>query len=187
MVVAALRGHVELLRLLLTVNTVDPGAPRCRPWISPLVAACDSGHVAAAQLLLSARASVDLPFPDGELPIFAPAREGHAGVVQVLLEARAAVAGVYLSHPSFTPLYLAAASGHVETVRLLLAARAFPHRIPGRTPLYTAAMHGHDEVVEVLLAAGMLDSGAAAVADASGHVTVTNILRSRLHRPPNLQ
>ena len=39
---AAWKGYLQVLELLLSVNTEDPGLPILeRPWISPLMAACD--------------------------------------------------------------------------------------------------------------------------------------------------
>lgn len=161
LVVAAYKGYLQLLTLLLSVNTEDPGVPvRDRPWASPMIAACDSGHVGAVNLLLEARASIDAPCrSDGEVPLIAAVREGHSAVVRRLLDANANARDVCLSHPIFTPLYLAASSGRPDIVKLLLAAEASPAvRAVARTPLETATRHGHAEVVQVLLSAGMSES-----------------------------
>ena len=156
-VCAAWKGYLQLLELLLSVNTEDPGMPVLgHPWVSPLMAACDSGHVGSVSLLLAARASIDAPCPEvGETPLICAVRLGHAAVAQRLLEGNADPRDSWLSHPIFTPVYLAASSGRADIVKLLLAAHASPAGVLGRTPLETAARHGHEEVVELLVSVGM--------------------------------
>ena len=107
MMVAAGKKRIGMLKRCLHVNDEDPGRPRPGQFAPPLVAACDNGHLEATKLLAAARASLDVPDSDGELPAMVCAREGRADVSPFLVEAKAAVVGVFLKHPRFTALCLA--------------------------------------------------------------------------------
>eukprot|EP00959_Pyramimonas_sp_CCMP1952_P409994 8592517-Pyramimonas_sp.AAC.1 len=166
----------------MSVNEEDPGLPRSGSFVSPLVCACDAGHIHAAAFLLDARASFDVPCEYGEFPIMICAREGHADVLQLLLDSRASAHDVFQRHPVNTPLYFAASSGHASTVVTLLSARANPSpNSPSgsyaRTPLRSAAAHGHVEVVEAMLSAGVMDDEARRIADLSGYAEAIGVRR----------
>ena len=46
MIVAAAFGYAQLLKKLLLANRDDPGVPTtATPWTSPLLVACDAGHL----------------------------------------------------------------------------------------------------------------------------------------------
>ena len=186
LLLACARGRVDIVSNLLSVNTEDPGQTSAiyqwssdDDFTSPLMEAADGGHVATVRLLLGARATLDSPSPNGEVPLITSVRAGHIDVVRLLLEAKAQNFNAAYNHPCFTPLYFACSQGSQEIVELLLEARARPfRRPPGKGPLDTAASHGHVELVRRLLAAGARDSHgqASAAAHASGHRSVCTVL-----------
>ena len=46
MIIAAAFGYAQLLKKLLLANRDDPGVPTtATPWTSPLLVACDAGHL----------------------------------------------------------------------------------------------------------------------------------------------
>ena len=112
LLMAASRGLVDILEMLLTVNTLDPGvAQHMLPigvWTSPLLEACNSGHLATAHLLVNYRASLESACPDGDCPLITATRAGHQQIVRALLDAKATSFTAAVSYPCFTPLYFAA-------------------------------------------------------------------------------
>ena len=176
LLLAAAQGRADIVKLLLTVNTEDPGIPvACLSdanWLlfeelfgadetdltSPLLEACDGGHNATVRLLADARSSLDHAAPSGEVPLITAVRGGHVGVVELLLDAKARNLDAAYNHACFTALYFAASAGHLAIVELLISARAdHKRRPPGKGPLDTAASHGHAEIVKKLLDAGASD------------------------------
>ena len=124
---ASVRGNLEILQMLLPVNTEDLGLPVNAvggTWTSPLCEAIDTGHVATARLLIDSRATVNAPSPNGESALILAVRGGHGAIVQLLLEAKAVNFNAAYTHPIFTALYFACAEGRSDMGGRLLAAGA---------------------------------------------------------------
>ena len=189
---ACIRGNLEVLQMLLSVNMEDLGLPLNAiggTWTSPLCEAIDVGHVATVRLLIDSRATVNAPSPSGESALILAVRGGHNAIVKLLLEANAVNFSAAYTHRIFTALYFACAEGRSEIVGLLLAASAGAVPTPvGRSPLESAAGHGHSAVVHQLLSAGACDCGGRALhaAQENGHATVFAMLRAgrQFHRRP---
>jgi ankyrin repeat protein len=122
-------------------------------WLTPLVAAVDSGCGSAVDWLLEAGAEPGLRVGDVE-PILLAARWGQASVIELLLEAGADpnTAG-YDSQA--TSLHLAVDARCLECLDILLAAGADIEAVNyARTPLDNAATNGWLDGVNHLVAAG---------------------------------
>lgn len=161
---ACLRGHEEIVRLLLSVD-----ASPCivdKKGATPLHYAAWKGDDKIVNMLLSHSSqpvNVDQLTSDQETALLIAAQSGYEEVVAQLL-ARGADVSIQNKEEA-TALDLAAHFGRFEVVQQLLYAKPqlvdryrfptsrgqlFPH-----TPLHRAAKHGHEDVVAILIEAGM--------------------------------
>jgi ankyrin repeat protein len=120
--------------------------------------AAERGHVAVADVLLSAAAAVEAKTRIGSYtPLHVASRRGHGDVVRRLLEAGADPDAV-TTNSGVTPLHLAAAaSGGTDAVVALLTHGADANAreaSAGQTPLMFAAGAGRAGAVRALLQAG---------------------------------
>ena len=125
--VAALRGHIDIVRLLL-----DQGVSiEQESWFgTTLRAACLGGHLSTVQILLQRGADVNKSSREGDA-LQAAAIKGHVAVAQELLRHGAKVAQV--TGIFGTPLQAAAYHGHSRFCEVLLDAGATPNGrgVPG--------------------------------------------------------
>ena len=166
--VAAMKGHSEVVKLLLEAGADKEAAPaEQNRGKRALHLAAENGHWQNVQLLLEAGADKDATDHCGMTALHFAAERGHSKVVELLVEANAAVeekSDRYLR----TAFYLAVKHGHSEVVKLLLEAGCDKDAgdLDGMTALHWAAQRGHSEVVKLLLQAGA-DEG---VADSGGRL-----------------
>jgi ankyrin repeat protein len=118
----------------------------------PLGLACFFGHLEAADYLLKAGASVNVP-SNNELhvtPLQSAVAGGHTSIVRMLLK-NGAQPNVY-ERGGLTPLHTAAANGDAESIQLLILAGADLHmrNNDGKIPLNLAQEKGHSRAVEIL-------------------------------------
>ena len=147
---AALGRTTHLVRLLarhpeLVNACADDG-------FQPLGLASFFGHLEAAEYLVMAGASVNVP-SNNELhavPVQLSVVGGHASIVKMLLK-NGAQPNVR-ARGGLTPLHSAAANGDVESIQLLILAGADLHVLndDGKLPLDLAREGGHSQVVEIL-------------------------------------
>jgi hypothetical protein len=122
-------------------------------WLTPLVAAVDSGCGSAVDWLLEAGAAPGLRVGAIE-PILLAARWGQASVIDRLLEAGADPNTTGYDFEA-TPLHLAVSSRCVDCLDVLLAAGADMEAVNyASTPLDNAAANGWLPGVNYLLAVG---------------------------------
>ncbi|MXQ92131.1 hypothetical protein E5288_WYG012435 [Bos mutus] len=177
--VAASRGHVEILRLLLRRRARPDSAPGGR---TALHEACAAGHAACVHVLLVAGADPNIPDQDGRRPLHLCGGAGSLECADLLLRFGAKVDG-RSEEEEETPLHVAARLGHVELADLLLRRGACPDARDAegwtpllaacdarcmQRPLHLACRRGHADVVELLLARGV---GANAM-DYGGHTAL---------------
>ncbi|KAJ5436907.1 hypothetical protein N7445_007792 [Penicillium cf. griseofulvum] len=116
---AAWQGHADIVKLLLSIPTVDPNQ---LPGLGdrPLLTAVSYGHTDVVEVLL-ANEKVDpsLPGKYGVTALGRAAQQGRTHIMQLLL-AKGVEPDVKDSEGS-TPLMSAAVRGHVEVVNLLLS------------------------------------------------------------------
>ncbi|CAK9115057.1 unnamed protein product [Durusdinium trenchii] len=152
MFLAAERGHLEVVRLLLEAGADLNAATQCGHTV--LMFAAQNGHPDVVRVLLEAGADPKAATQDWATALMFAAQNGHPDVVRLLLEAGADPnAATRCGH---TVLMFAAQNGHLEVARVLLEVGADPNAAmqDGATALMDATVHGHLEVVRVLLKAG---------------------------------
>eukprot|EP00435_Cladocopium_sp_Y103_P013227 s989_g3.t1 len=113
--------------------------------------AAERGNASCVELLLEARAHLEIRAVDSSSALHCAAFNGQSKVLKLLLDARADKNSEL--REGSTALHLAADKNHSPVVRLLLDAGAQKNRATDCdfTPLHLAAMGGHSEVVRLLL------------------------------------
>lgn len=142
---AAAGGHAAITEVFLPRTGGDTS--------KALAAACKSGSVPVAELLLGAGASVDAMVADNKTPLMHASTHGHADIVRLLIGAEAAVdkKNCY----GLTALMYAAKRGHSDAVEALVCGDANREvaDIQGRTAAEYAGQEGHRDVQLALGAA----------------------------------
>jgi hypothetical protein len=141
---------VGLMPSLLKVTHDDDGA-------TPLMLACEGGHVNVMRWLLDRGAAIHDRDCEGRTALHSMSNAGRLPVVRVLVERGAdpTIANDY----GHLPLHEASTWGRADVVRYLLAlpnvAATINHRdIHGSTAISSACRCGHGEVVRLLLKQG---------------------------------
>lgn len=155
----------EIRRLIAEGAAADLLTTSIEPRQTPLLVACETGHVEAVEVLLGAGANPNRREGGsiwGDTPLMVASRFGYDAVVERLLDGGAnplAWHGPFQTDGvpgagggSYTALGIAVAYGHPETVRRLLLAGASIG--PGQGNLYNAITKGSVELVRLMLAAG---------------------------------
>ncbi|KAN0074316.1 Ankyrin repeat-containing domain protein [Elaphomyces granulatus] len=119
--VAARRGHVPIVELLLKVHGIDPNFQgRHRRDFTPLMYACWQGHISIVQQLL-ARNDVDLNVRGHHrgTPLILACRRGHLEIINLLL-AKDSININLVDRAMECALGVAASQGDVDAIKLLL-------------------------------------------------------------------
>ena len=157
---AAQMGHVEMVKLLLSKNAIDPNLGKIGP---PLAIAAYNSHHAVVDLLLNAP-GVDLNLRDsgGCTPLFSAVFSGSEAVLAQFIvhpgvDINAGLSSVqYVTNMTgWTPLMFAVSRGHKRMVARLLELPTVDagHRsIIGETALHIAAARGLENIVQLILA-----------------------------------
>ncbi|KAJ3052559.1 hypothetical protein HK097_006057 [Rhizophlyctis rosea] len=169
---AAWRGHLELVRVLLAFKPLLNERTSSNQWGTPLYLAVANAHLDVTKLLLENGANVNVGNVDHETPFYRAANDGRADVTALLLSYGANVNG----HPEAyeTPLHAAVRGGHVEVIKILLEKGAKVNRLGTYrtsgppsiftdhhfqngntfTPLHLAAYHNRHIITQLLLEHG---------------------------------
>jgi ankyrin repeat protein len=156
LMMAAERGHVEILHLLLNEGKVDINqqGEHCE---TALVHAARYGHVGAVMFLLAHGADINIPC-GGEFeysPLGWALYEEHPEIASLLLDAGASVAEKATGHDKALPL--AAWHGYVDVVNRMLSMGAPVDAKQGKeraTALMLAAYRGRLDIVKTLVEKG---------------------------------
>lgn len=154
---AANQGATELVVLLLKHGaTRDIRALRGRgiEGTTPLLLACNNGHLATVQALVTRGADVNAMDVRHITPLSAASAQGHSEVVRFLLEHGADFCTSTIKGQ--TALYRACKHGHLAVAEMLVAQGADVDHATrkGATPSHVAARHGYFEIVRLLLEHG---------------------------------
>eukprot|EP00981_Chlorochromonas_danica_P001872 scaffold386_cov174-Ochromonas_danica.AAC.46 len=120
--IAAAKGHLELVRLLLlhpaiTVNAVDSQ----NEW-TPLYVACREGPEKVVMVLLAdSRVDINKKNKYGGTPLYGACLKGYVEAVKALLSDTRVVDVNAEDECGLTPLHYACSGGHIEVVKLLLS------------------------------------------------------------------
>ncbi|KAH9252925.1 hypothetical protein BASA81_009081 [Batrachochytrium salamandrivorans] len=118
--VAAFNGRLEVcLELLDDLRALESDS-RDSDLTTPLMLACNAGHLEVCQKLIRSNAKPGLVDIMGWSPLHHACSNGHAVVVGYLLDRIPQEAYFQLDSAGCSPLWLASASGDAETVRILL-------------------------------------------------------------------
>ena len=186
---AALRGHVAIVRELLSKPGIDVNLAQ-KSGGTPLFAAAQKGHVEVVRLLMEAPGiKFNLgTYLGGTTPLVVAAFKGHKDVVEILLTARNININVR-QHDGATPLFTATQGNCHEIVELLVRRGANVNLglLDDTTPLSLAAFKGNIEVVKQLLRASDIrvnqrtkeDTSALFYASQQGHIGVVELLLNK--------
>ena len=103
------------------------------------------------QLLLAAKADVNMPDREGCTPMFAAARNGHVSVLKLLIDNRGSLNS--RNHQGETPVWIASKNSQTRCLDLLIKRKAsvLVADKGSASPTWVAAQYGRDEVLETLL------------------------------------
>ncbi|KAI9875949.1 MAG: Ankyrin repeat domain-containing protein 44 [Pleopsidium flavum] len=151
--VAASKGHLEIVRLLVTADAeLNDTEDSLGIQMTALCSAAQAGQFEVVRYLLQVKANVNVRSSHPGMPLLhGAAANGDGHIAQMLLRA-----GAYVDcmprvrdeglAETCTALELASAKGHYQIVRLLLGSKATIHQA-----LEIAARNGHLDVVNLLL------------------------------------
>lgn len=146
---AALHGHLELVRLLLSAQADLKASDDLR--MTALHIACQNGYALVAQALLDQDAPLNAVTTFGWTPLHWATENGHVDVLRELLTAQVSMEIRNVDGES--PLLVAVRRGRLAVIDALVSAGAELNVTDsnGRTALHLAASFGHDQVLELLL------------------------------------
>jgi ankyrin repeat protein len=155
--VAAERGHVPIVELLLKVHDVNPNFVGGWLQAAPLLLAAERGHSVIVKLLLAV-ASINADVGDvrdqGCTPLIHACKKGHVSIVEQLLarhDVNFNARGAFTS----TPLIAACRRNRVEIIKLLFTKRGSLDPtivdMAGNDALRSAASYGYVDIMKLLL------------------------------------
>ncbi|CAL0310436.1 unnamed protein product [Lupinus luteus] len=151
---AAEKGHIDVVKELLTYSTKKALSFKNRSGFDPLHIAANKGHQAIVQVLLDHDPQLIKTFAQSNAtPLISAATRGHANVVELLLSQDPSQLEISRSNGK-NALHLAARQGHVDVVKILLRkdpqlARRTDKK--GQTALHMAVKGTSCDVVRQLL------------------------------------
>ena len=153
---AVFRDHAPAVAQLLAVKEVAAQIDAVTDYgVTPLSIACEQGAEEIVDLLIKARASIELARPGKITPLLIASRNGNPKVVRALIESGANLNA--RDARGQTPLMWAAAAGNDAAVKLLIEAHADLNlRSDGDfAAIHFAARQGQLESVRMLIDAGV--------------------------------
>ncbi len=152
LVLAADKGHADIVRMLLTKAREQTSASD--DATKALIQASQVGMTNAVLMLLKCGLNVNAADHNGRTGLMQASQQGHVSTVQALLKAGANVDAVDLKR--VTSLWLATQQGHTGIIKQLLenGADVNVREDYGRSALTQASQKGHTDIVRLLLEAG---------------------------------
>ncbi len=145
---AASRGHIEIVKLLLSQGDININAKSISEQSTALMYATQNGYAEVTKMLLDSGANPDEAFVLACL-------NDHTEIMKTLLDAGANPDTTFNEKNDPILLY-AAVNGRAEAVNVLLGMDADVNKVntEGKTPLMGAAHEGHIEILDHLIKAG---------------------------------
>ncbi|XP_041470714.1 ankyrin repeat and SAM domain-containing protein 3-like isoform X1 [Lytechinus variegatus] len=192
---AASIGQYDCVHAYIASSDVDINKKNKGSWTA-LMYACYIGHDTIVNLLLDAKAKVDLRSDKGSTALMMAASCGNESVAYFLLQEGAELEIV--DHRGWTALFYATYNGHQSMVQFLLENGAQPNaREPslGITPLMMAAAEGHEIIVNFLLGTKGVDidlknqrgDTARSLALLNGHMKIVSLIDNRSMSPSSVR
>ncbi|KAM0548199.1 hypothetical protein ACHAPJ_009998 [Fusarium lateritium] len=154
---AARKGHIDVVKLLLSTEGVRPDSGKP----PPLSVAARLGRLEIVRLLLQdGRSDIDSRVSYGQTPLVNAAEFGHIEIVKLLLSTPGVEIGSR-NEQGDTALARAAKSNQYSIVKLLLTVEGIDPNSKnneGMTPLSWATADGYLEVVRLLLSDGRVEA-----------------------------
>ncbi|XP_071084298.1 ankyrin repeat domain-containing protein 50-like isoform X1 [Haliotis cracherodii] len=154
---ACMRGHLETVKFVLSLNVVDINSRGLRST-TPVMGAAGLGHRDVVELLASKGADVSLVDEDGDNILHLACMKGHLETVKFVLSLNVVDIN---SRGQFTttPVMRAAAGGHRDVVELLVSKGADVSLVDGvgNNILHMACLRGDMETVEYVLSLDVVD------------------------------
>ncbi|CRK88732.1 CLUMA_CG002637, isoform A [Clunio marinus] len=166
--IAARNGHLEIVKLLLEYNWIDPNTNRKKVGVdvnhadadgwSPLRSAAWGGHTEVVKALISnEKCDIDRADKEGRTALRAASWSGNEDIVRILIAAKANVNSI--DRQGRTSLIAASYMGHYDIVEILLQKNAEVNHtdLDGRNALCVAALcgsTGYSKVISTLLEHG---------------------------------
>ena len=151
LLVASEKGHLEVVRLLLSKEGIDINKP-AKNGLTPLIFASWKGHLEIVRVLLSKEGiDVNKPKNEGITSLIIASFQGHLEVVRLLLSKEGVDVNKCAIHGD-TAINSASFSGHLEVVKELVAQGA-DRRIlfkGSKTAEDLAREKGHGEIADYL-------------------------------------
>jgi hypothetical protein len=191
--VAAERGHVDIVRLLLEYMKSDDLDVHAWGGCAPLHDSAGHGHTKVVQCLLEAGADPEIADEGGWTALHYSSSEGHVEVVRSLLAVGCNVEKE--DKNGCTPIHYAAGEGYTKVVQCLIESDANVNQQArsGWTALHYAASAGRVNVVKSLLDAAASrhihdEQGHSPqmVANEAGHQKVAALLQNYVRQPSKL-
>jgi ankyrin repeat protein len=152
---ASEKQHAEVCKVLLDANADVNG--RCKTHHrTPLMYACHCGAGIVCEVLLTAKADVELSDKEDGTGLVIASKTGHIRICKMLLCASATVNTVDNADSRYTALHWAAQQGYPKVCSLLIQAHADTElkNHEEATALFKGALTGHVDVCDILIAAG---------------------------------
>ena len=152
--VAAKRGHVQVVEILLTYGA-DRDTPSCVSRKRPFHLAVEGGHIAMVRYLLDKGTDIAAPDDSSAQAIHIAAETGSAGILNFLMDRGAAIDSRMTGGAQ--PLHVASTTpGRVDVIKSLCrhGADTEAQTDHGCTPLYYACLYEAVDNTEALLELG---------------------------------
>lgn len=151
---ACIYGHSELVKLLTLTykaNIDIQDDQRC----SPLLYACQNGHLGMVKFLINMGASIEVCDRYKNTPLHLACSGKHTEIIELLVYHRRKLVKQNNSQ-DMTPLHIACQTGDLSIVKYLVNNGANISALTGdySTPLHIACNNGHLNIVKYLIAVG---------------------------------
>jgi ankyrin repeat protein len=195
---ACIKGHKEIVQMLLQDENIKINLQGGWDGWSALIVASRKGHKEIVQMLLQDKnIEINQRNRHGETALMWASQEGHKEIVEMLLKDKNILIHQQCKRNGYTALMWASREGHKEVVQMLLQYQYIEttniQDEEGQTALMWASKYGHKEIVQMLLQEKNIkinhqdEYGSTALIEASkeGHKEIVEMLLQNRNVPTN--